>query len=204
MRRYPDTNMKQIESKHEYILGITGASGVALGVRTLEVLHELGLPVHLIVSEGAKITLREETGHTAEDLKRLAAFYHDDRNLGASISSGSYVSPNVAAMVVVPCSMKSLSAISAGYFDTLISRAAGVVLKEGKRLALVVRESPFHAIHLEQMLTLARSGVRIVPPIPPFYQKARTVGELIDQMVGRVLDQAGLHTDLPNRWRGTG
>jgi 4-hydroxy-3-polyprenylbenzoate decarboxylase len=195
--------MRRLESKQEYILGITGASGAVLGVRTLEVLHALGVPVHLIVSEGAKITLREETGRAAGDLKRLATFFHDDRDLGASISSGSYVSPNVAAMVVVPCSMKTLAAIAAGYSDTLIARAADVVMKEGKRLALVVRESPFNAIHLEQMLALARSGVRIVPPVPPFYQKARTMEELVDQIVGRVLDQIGLHTDLPNRWRGT-
>jgi 4-hydroxy-3-polyprenylbenzoate decarboxylase len=161
------------------------------------------VPVHLIVSEGAKITLREETARAAGDLKPLATFFHDDRDLGASISSGSYVSPNVAAMVVVPCSMKTLAAIAAGYSDTLIARAADVVMKEGKRLALVVRESPFNAIHLEQMLALARSGVRIVPPVPPFYQKARTMEELVDQIVGRVLDQIGLHTDLPNRWRGT-
>jgi 4-hydroxy-3-polyprenylbenzoate decarboxylase len=196
--------MKRLEAKQEYILGITGASGVVLGARTLEVFHQLGLPVHLIVSEGAKVTLREETGQTAEDLKRLAAFYHDDQDLGASISSGSYVSPNVTAMIVVPCSMKTLAAIAAGYAHPLIPRAAGVVLKEGKRLALVVRESPFHAIQLEQMLMLARSGVRIVPPIPPFYQKARTLEELVDQIVGRVLDQIGVHTDLPNRWHGTG
>ena len=195
--------MRRLESKQEYILGITGASGVVLGVRTLEVLHALGVPVHLIVSEGATITLREETGRAAGDLKRLATFFHDDRDLGASISSGSYVSPNVAAMVVTPCSMKTLAAIAAGYSDTLIARAADVVMKEGKRLALVVRESPFTAIHLEQMLKLARSGVRIVPPMPPFYQKARTMEELVDQIVGRVLDQIGLHTDLPNRWRGT-
>lgn len=195
--------MRRLESKQEYILAITGASGAVLGIRTLEVLHALGVPVHLIVSEGAKITLREETGRAAGDLKRLATFFHDDRDLGASISSGSYVSPNVAAMVVVPCSMKTLAAIAAGYSDTLIARAADVVMKEGKRLALVVRESPFNAIHLEQMLALARSGVRIVPPVPPFYQKARTMEELVDQIVGRVLDQIGLHTDLPNRWRGT-
>jgi 4-hydroxy-3-polyprenylbenzoate decarboxylase len=195
--------MRRLESKQEYILGITGASGAVLGVRTLEVLHALGVPVHLIVSEGAKITLREETGRAAGDLKRLATFFHDDRDLGASISSGSYVSPNVTAMVVVPCSMKTLAAIAAGYSDTLIARAADVVMKEGRRLALVVRESPFNAIHLEQMLALARSGVRIVPPVPPFYQKARTMEELVDQIVGRVLDQIGLHTDLPNRWRGT-
>ncbi len=196
--------MKQLESRQEYILGITGASGVVLGVRILEVLHALGLPVHLIVSEGAKITLREETERTEEDLKRFATFFHNEGDLGASISSGSYVSPKVAAMVVAPCSMKTLAAIAAGYSDTLVARAADVVLKEGKRLALVVRESPFHAIHLEQMLLLARAGVRIVPPVPPFYQKARSLEELVDQIVGRVLDQIGLHTDLPNRWRGIG
>ncbi len=196
--------MKRIESKQEYILGITGASGAVLGIRTLEVLHALGVPVHLIVSEGAKITLREETARAAGDLKPLATFFHDDRDLGASISSGSYVSPNVAAMVVAPCSMKTLAAIAAGYSDTLIARAADVVQKEGKRLALVVRESPLTATHLEHMLALARSGVRIVPPMLPFYQKARTVEELVDQIVGRLLDQIGLHTDLPNRWQGTG
>ena len=196
--------MKQLESRQEYILGITGASGVVLGVRILEVLHALGLPVHLIVSEGAKITLREETERTEEDLKRFATFFHNEGDLGASISSGSYVSPKVAAMVVAPCSMKSLAAIAAGYSDTLIARAADVVLKEGKRLALVVRESPFHATHLEQMLLLARAGVRIVPPVAPFYQKARSLEELVDQIVGRVLDQIGLHTDLPNRWQGIG
>lgn len=196
--------MKQLKLKQEYILGITGASGAVLGVRTLEVLCTLGLPVHLIVSEGAKITLREETGRDQEDLKRLATFFHDDRDLGASISSGSYVSPNVAAMVIAPCSMKSLAAMAAGYSDTLIARAADVVLKEGKGLVLVVRESPFHAIHLQHMLTLAKLGARIVPPVPPFYQKARSVEELVDHIVGRVLDQIGLHTDLPNRWRGTG
>lgn len=196
--------MKQIDTQQEYILGITGASGAVLGVRALEVFHDLGLPVHLIVSEGAKATLRQECERTVEDLKRLATFFYDDRDLGASISSGSYVSPNVAAMVVSPCSMKSLAAVATGYAETLIARAADVVLKEGKRLALVVRESPLTAIHLEQMLTLARSGVRIVPPMPPFYQKARTVEELVDQIVGRVLDQIGLHTDLPKRWRGMG
>jgi len=193
-----------IDTKREYILGITGASGVVLGVRMLEVLHELGLPVHLIVSEGAKATLREEWEGRVEDLKRLATFFYDDRDLGAAISSGSYVSPNVSAMIVAPCSMKSLAAIATGYAETLMARAADVVLKEGKSLTLVVRESPLTAIHLEQMLTLARSGVRIVPPVPPFYQRATTVDELIDQIVGRVLDQVGLHTDLPNRWRGVG
>lgn len=196
--------VNRIDAKHEYILGITGASGAVLGIRTLEVFCELGLPVHLIVSEGAKTTLQHECGRTVEDLKRLATFVHDDRDLSASISSGSYVSPNVSAMIVAPCSMKSLAAIATGYTETLIARAAHVVLKEGKRLALVVRESPLVAVHLEQMLTLARSGVSIVPPVPAFYQKAATVEGLVDQIVGRALDQIGLYTDLPNRWRGTG
>ncbi|NJD67511.1 MAG: phenolic acid decarboxylase subunit B [Candidatus Methylomirabilota bacterium] len=195
--------MKQIETRQEYILGITGASGAVLGVRMLEVLLALGLPVHLVVSEAAKMTLREETDHSPEDLKRLATFFYDDRDLGAPISSGSYVSPYVSAMIIAPCSMKSLAAIAAGYTETLIARAADVVQKEGKRLALAVRESPLTAIHLEQMLTLARSGVRIVPPVPPFYQRAATVGELADQIVARVLDQIGIHIDVPNRWRGT-
>lgn len=195
--------VNRIDTKQEYILGITGASGATLGIRTLEVLCELGLPVHLIVSEGAKATLRQESGRTVEDLKRLATFFYDDHNLSAAISSGSYVSPNVSAMIVAPCSMKSLAAIATGYAETLIARAGDVVLKEGKRLALVVRESPFTAVHLEQMLMLARSGVRIIPPVPPFYQKATTVEELVDQIVGRALDQIGIHIDLPNRWRGT-
>lgn len=194
--------MKQIETRQEYILGITGASGVILGVRMLEALQALSLPVHLIVSEGAKTTLQSETERSLEDLKRLATFFYDDGDLGASISSGSYVSPHVRAMIVSPCSMKSLAAIATGYAETLIARSADVVLKEGKPLTLVVRESPLTAVHLEQMLTLARSGVRIVPPAPPFYQGATTIEDLVDQIVGRVLDQVGIHVDLQNRWRG--
>lgn len=195
--------MKQIEARQEYILGITGASGAILGVRMLEVFRSLSLPVHLIVSEGAKATLRHECERTVDDLKCLADWFHDDRDLDAAISSGSYVSPNVSAMIIAPCSMKSLAAIATGYAETLIARAADVVLKESKRLVLVVRESPLTAIHLEQMLTLARSGVKIVPPVPPFYQRATTVEELVDQIIGRVLDQVGIHIDAPNRWRGT-
>src|SRR5574337_1152314 len=194
--------VNRIEAKQGYILGITGASGVILGVRMLEALQALSLPVHLIVSEGAKTTLQSETERSLEDLKRLATFFYDDGDLGASISSGSYISPHVSAMIVAPCSMKSLAAIATGYAETLIARAADVVLKEGKRLALVVRESPLTAVHLEQMLTLARSGVRIVPPVPPFYQGATTIEDLVDQIVGRVLDQVGIHVDLQNRWRG--
>lgn len=190
------------EAQEEYILAITGASGAILGVRTLETLVRLGHRVHLIISEGAKETLLDETGVGAEELAALAPFSHEDGILHGPLASGSYVSPYVEAMIVVPCSMKTLAGIASGYSSTLVGRAADVTLKEGKRLVLVVRESPLSAIHLENMLKLARLGVRIVPPIPPFYQRPKTVEELIDQMVGRILDQAGLHTDLTKRWQG--
>ncbi|MBI3988600.1 MAG: UbiX family flavin prenyltransferase [candidate division NC10 bacterium] len=186
----------------EYILAITGASGAILGLRTLEALMTLGCTVHLIVSEGAEETLLEETGVKVEELSALASFSHDDHALHGPLASGSYVSPSVEAMLVVPCSMKTLAGIASGYASNLVSRAADVILKEGKRLVLVVRESPLSAIHLENMLKLARLGVKVVPPVPAFYQKPGTVEELINQMVGRILDQAGLHTDLTKRWQG--
>jgi len=190
------------EGQGEFILAITGASGAMLGLRTLEALMTLGRTVHLIISEGAQETLLEETGVKAEELAALASFSHDDHTLHGPLASGSYVSPSIEAMLVVPCSMKTLAAIASGYSSNLVGRAADVVLKEGKRLVLVVRESPLSAIHLENMLKLARLGVRIVPPVPAFYQKPGTVEELIDQMVGRILDQAGLHTNLTKRWQG--
>jgi len=190
-----------VEAK-EYIVAMTGASGAILGVKLLEALVKLGLPVHLIVSEGAKETLLEEVGMKVEELIGLASFYHEDHILHGPLASGSYVSPSVEAMIVAPCSMKTLAGIASGYSSTLVGRAADVILKEGKRLVLVVRESPLSAVHLENMLKLARISVRIVPPVPPFYQKPETVEELIDQMVGRILDQAGLHTALTRRWHG--
>ncbi|MFN3476165.1 MAG: UbiX family flavin prenyltransferase [Candidatus Methylomirabilales bacterium] len=189
-------------NEKEYILAITGASGAILGLRLLEALHRLDRKVHLIISEGAKETLYEEAGAKAEELIGLASFYHDDFTLHGPLSSGSYVAPYVEAMIVAPCSMKTLAGIASGYSSNLVGRAADVIIKEGKRLILVVRESPLNAIHLENMLKLARLGVRIVPPVPPFYQKPGTVEELIEQIVGRILDQAGLHTNLTKRWRG--
>ncbi|MFQ5880879.1 MAG: UbiX family flavin prenyltransferase [Candidatus Methylomirabilales bacterium] len=184
------------------ILAITGASGAIIGVRLLEALVERKEQVHLLISPGAETVIREETGQEVGDLKALATFYHTCHDLAAPLASGSYVSPHVRAMIVAPCSMKTLASIASGYAENLIGRAADVVLKEGKHLVLVPRESPFNAIHLENMLHLARLGVTIVPPIPPFYQRPSTVPELLDQMVGRILDQVGLHTDLTRRWSG--
>ena len=184
------------------ILAITGASGVAIGVRLLEALAERGEEVHLLISPWAETVIREETGRAVGDLKALATFYHSSHDLAAPLASGSYVSPHVRAMIVAPCSMKTLAAIASGYAENLIGRAADVTLKEGKRLVLVPRESPLNSIHLENLLRLARLGVAIVPPIPPFYQLPSTVPELLDQIVGRILDQVGLHTDLSRRWSG--
>ena len=186
----------------ELILAITGGSGAALGVRLLEVLVERGDAVHLIISQGAEIVIREETGRAIGDLKALATYCHAPHDMAAPLASGSYVAPNVRAMLVAPCSMKTLAAIASGFADNLIGRAADVILKEGKRLVLVPRESPLHAIHLENLLRLARLGVTIAPPIPPFYQRPTTVSEMLDQIVGRILDQVGIHTDLTRRWSG--
>ncbi|MBW8056880.1 MAG: UbiX family flavin prenyltransferase [candidate division NC10 bacterium] len=186
----------------ELILAITGASGVAIGVRLVEVLVERGEAVHLVISSGAETVIRQETGRAIGDLKALATFYHSPHDLAAPLASGSYVSPNVRAMVVAPCSMKTVAAIASGFAENLIGRAADVILKEGKRLVLVPRESPLNVIHLENLLRLARVGVAIVPPTPPFYQRPSTVPELLDQIVGRILDQVGIHTDLTRRWSG--
>ncbi len=190
------------EARQALILAITGASGVAIGVRLLEVLAERGEEVHLLISAGAEPVIREETGRAIGDLKALATFYHSAHDLAAPLASGSYVSPNIRAMIIAPCSMKTVAAIASGYAENLVGRAADVILKEGKRLILIPRESPLSAIHLENLLCLARLGVAIVPPVPPFYQRPSTVPELLDQMVGRILDQVGLHTDLTRRWSG--
>lgn len=190
------------EARQGLILAITGASGAAIGVRLLEALTERGEEVHLLISAGAETVIREETGRAIGDLKALATFYHSPHDLAAPLASGSYVSPNVRAMIIAPCSMKTVAAIASGYAENLIGRAADVILKEGKRLVLIPRESPLSAIHLENLLRLARLGVTIVPPVPPFYQRPSTVPELLDQVVGRILDQVGLHTDLARRWSG--
>ena len=184
------------------ILAITGASGAAIGIRLLETLVQRGEEVHLLISEGAETVIQEETDRVVGDLKALAAFYYSPQDLAAPLASGSYVSPNVRAMIVAPCSMNSLASIASGTAGNLIGRAADVVLKEGKRLVLVPRESPLNSIHLENMVRLARLGVAIVPPIPPFYQSPSTVQELLDQIVGRILDQVGIHTNLSRRWSG--
>ncbi len=180
------------------IVGITGASGVIYGVRLLEVLRTLGVEVHLVVSKAAEMTLSYETDKRAKDLDALVHERHAIGNMGASISSGSF---KTAGMVIAPCSVKSMSEIATGVTTTLITRAADVVLKERRKLVLMVRETPFHTGHLRTMTALSEMGAVIAPPLPAFYAKPQTLGDLIDHSVGRVLDQFGLDMPDMRRWK---
>jgi flavin prenyltransferase len=180
------------------IVGVTGATGVILAVRLLEKLRDAGLERHLVLSKWAVRTLLHETSYSVDDVQRLATHTYQPNDQGAQISSGSFLS---AGMAIVPCSMKTLAAIAHGHGDNLIHRTADVMLKERRKLVLAVREAPFNDIHLENMLKLSRMGVVICPPVPAFYQRPRTLDDLIDHTVIRILDQFGIHLDAA-RWDG--
>jgi 4-hydroxy-3-polyprenylbenzoate decarboxylase len=186
-------------SSDPIVVAITGATGIVYGVRLLERLREAGVPSHLVLSKWAIQTMLQETDYTVEGVKRLATEVHSPDDFGASISSGSFLT---RGMVVAPCSMRTLAAISTGSGTTLVHRAADVVLKERRRLVLLPREAPLSEIHLEHMLRLARMGVVMFPPVPAFYQRPVTVTEIVDHTVMRVLDQFGLHIDDAGRWSG--
>lgn len=181
------------------IVGITGATGAIFGVRTLERLREFDVETHLIVSAWGAQTIEHETGRTTKEVRALADVVHRPGDQGATISSGSF---ETLGMIVAPCSVKSLSAIASGFADDLIARAADVVIKEQRKLVLMVRESPLSPIHLENMLKLARLGVSILPPMPAFYNAPGDVDDLVDHIVTRTLDQVGLHSDSTPRWDG--
>lgn len=182
------------------VVAMTGASGAVLGVRLLERLRQIGgVETHLILSRWSKPTLELETSYSQADVRRLADFSYGPGDQSAAISSGSF---RTDGMVIVPCSMKTLAAIRVGYSSDLIVRAADVAIKEGHRLVLVVRETPLSAIHLENMLGLARLGVTIMPPNPAFYAQPRSLDELIENFVGRILDQFGISSDTVHRWSG--
>jgi 4-hydroxy-3-polyprenylbenzoate decarboxylase len=179
------------------VIGITGSTGVIYGVRMLEVLKECQVQAHLIITEWAKKCLAMETNQALEDVKKLATAYSDDSNLAAGTSSGTY---KTDGMIVIPCSMKTLSSIANGYDETLVARTAGVTLKESRRLVLVPRETPLTAINLENMLKLARLGVVILPPVTEFYTKPKSLDEMIDHIVGKCLDQFNVEHNLYKRW----
>ncbi len=181
------------------VVAITGATGIIYGVRLLERLREAGVGSHLVMSKWAIQTMLQETDYTVEGVRRLATAVHSPDDFGASISSGSFVT---RGMVVAPCSMRTLAAISTGSGTTLVHRAADVVLKERRKLVLVPREAPLSDIHLEHMLRLSRMGAVMFPPVPAFYQRPATVDDIVDHTVMRVLDQFGLHLDEAGRWSG--
>ena len=181
------------------VIGITGATGVIFGVRLLERLQRLDVETHLVLSKWGARTLVHETAYTVEQVQELATCVYSPTDQGAAISSGSFLT---SGMVIVPCSMRTLAAIAHGVGDNLIHRAADVVLKERRRLVLVPREAPFNDIHLENMLKLSRMGVTICPPVPAFYNHPRTLDDMVDHVVARILDQFEIHVPATRRWEG--
>lgn len=182
------------------IVAISGASGAVYGVRLLQVLQTCGgIESHLVVSDAGWRTLRHEMDMDAASVEALAHTVHDARNVGASIASGSF---QCAGMVIAPCSMRTLAAVAHGLSDSLLTRAADVVLKERRRLVLMVRESPLHLVHLRNMATVTEMGGIVCPPMPAFYQRPTSVGEIVDHSVARVLDLLGLEHALAPQWQG--
>lgn len=181
------------------IVGITGATGTIFGVCLLQMLHGSGVETHLVMSKWGARTLTHETQYSLKDVQNLATHNYGSGDQGAAISSGSFVT---LGMVIAPCSMRSVAAIAHGLGDNLIHRAADVVLKERRKLVLVVRESPFNEIHLENMLKLARMGVVILPPLPAFYNNPQNLDDMINHITMRVIDQFDIHLDVMNRWDG--
>ena len=186
-----------MKTPERLIVAITGASGVVYGKRLLEALKAAGVETHLVVSKAAEMTLSYELGIKASDLEPFAYARYAAADIGAPISSGSF---RTSGMIVAPCSVRTMSEIATGVTSSLISRAADVVLKEQRRLVLMVRETPFHLGHLRTMTALAEMGAVIAPPLPSFYIEPRNVDELVDQSVGRVLDLFGVDSPLVRRW----
>ncbi len=188
------------ETPRRLIIAITGATGAVYGVRLLEVLREIpGIETHLMVSEAGVLNLHQELDLDRAAVGRLADVVHNVRDVGASIASGSFLSEG---MIIAPCSMKTLAAVAHGLSDNLITRAADVVLKERRRLVLMVRETPFNLAHLRNMTAVTEMGGVIFPPLPGFYQRPTSIAELVDHTVGRVLDLFAVPHSLTPRWAG--
>lgn len=181
------------------LVGISGSSGVAYGVRLLEILKTLEIETHLIISSWAEECIRLETDKKASYVKSLVKSVYSNDNMAARPSSGSY---KIDGMVVIPCSMKTLASIANGYDDTLISRAASVMMKESRKLVLVPRETPLTPIHLSNMLRLAELGTTILPAMPGFYHRPKSIDELLNYIAGKVLDQFGIEHQVFKRWAG--
>jgi 4-hydroxy-3-polyprenylbenzoate decarboxylase len=180
------------------IVGITGASGTIYGLRLLQACRELGLETHLCLSRAAELTMAYELDLKPAQLRALAHKSYPPGDIGAAIASGSF---RTRGMVIAPCSIRTMAEIATGTTSTALTRAADVVLKEQRRLILMLRETPLHAGHLENLLRLARLGAIIAPPVPAFYIRPKSVDDLVDHAIGRVLDLLEIDNDLPHRWR---
>ena len=186
------------EAPKRIVVGISGASGIVYGIRMLEVLRQAGVETHLVMSKAAEMTAVYETDLKAKDIRDLASVYHPMTDIGASISSGSF---HMLGMVVVPCSVRTMSEIATGVTGSLMSRAADVVLKERRRLVLAVRETPLHSGHLRTMLQLSDMGAVISPIMPAFYNRPESLDDIINHSVGRILDLFGLDAGIVKRWK---
>ena len=179
------------------VVGISGASGVIYGIRLLEILEKLPVETHLVMSRAAELAISYETDRKSAEIRSLADFSYPAADIAAPISSGSF---KTVGMIIAPCSMRSLAEIATGATASLLTRAADVVLKERRRLVLMVRETPLHTGHLRNMLALSEMGAIIAPPVPAFYSAPETIAEMVDHTVGRVLDLFGLESGTVRRW----
>jgi flavin prenyltransferase len=192
-------DFRMSSSSRRLVIGISGASGAIYGIRLLELLRPLDIETHLVMSKSAQLTLVEETKLTAANVAALADVVHSPGNIGAPISSGSF---KTMGMIVAPCSMRSLSEIASGVTSSLLTRAADVVLKERRRLVLMVRETPLHLGHLRAMCAATEMGAVVYPPVPAFYARPQTIEDLIDHTLGRVLDLFDIEPGVVKRWAG--
>lgn len=198
-RRLISTAYAQPTRRKRIIVAMTGATGAIYGIELLKALHGSGVETHTVLSKWAEANMRFECDYSLEDVKEMSSHVYGWRDLSAKISSGSF---NVDGMVVAPCSMKTLAACRMGLEDNLISRAAGVCLKERRKLVLVTRETPLSTIHLENMLSLSQNGVVIFPPVPAFYHHPETLEDVVKQSVIRIIDQLDIVLDYDSRWEG--
>ena len=185
--------------KKRLVVGIAGASGVIYGVRMLGLLRETDFETHLIISDSGRRNIEIETEYAACEVEAMAERVYEDRDVGAALASGSFLT---CGMVVIPCTIKTLSGIANSYTSNLLVRAADVNLKEGRKLVLVVRETPLHKGHLRLMTMAADMGAHILPPVPSFYHKPKTIQDIIDQTIGKVFDYLDIQHDLFKRWEG--
>ena len=192
-------NRARYAPRRRIVVGISGASGAIYGVRALAMLRAANVESHLVASRSAQITLADELGMTLADVRALADVHYPNADIGAAIASGSF---RTDGMIVAPCSIKTLSEIATGVTSSLLSRAADVMLKERRRLVLMVRETPLHAGHIRSLGAVTDAGAIVYPPVPAFYAKPASLEQMVDQTLGRVLDLFDVDTDAVRRWQG--